>query len=457
MSMTGRLYNLFIAPKQTDEDTRNREIVLNVLLAGTVIMLLLALPMALFSFLVLDHRYALMGVISVVVSLFAVAGLYALARAGYYRLAACLLVGIYFLLAFDVVYKWGVTIPAGVLLNGFVIVLAGILLGSYYSLYVVAAIALLQIILQNLADRQVIHPDWSWVNSRPSMVDVLSFSLIYGLIALVIWLFNVQMGRSLRRARRAETALTRQKNSLQSEVARQTKQLQAIQLEKVQQLYRFAELGQISTHLLHDMTNHLATITLDIEDLEAESRSRVVQRTKRSIRYIDDMVSSVRDQLQGRTARRPFNVATELQKIFRMLSHKASQQRVTLTWQGHNNRRMLRCLGDPTKFRQMLTNLISNAIDAYDDAGTYERREVLVTAGLAINKNFLKITVEDWGRGITPEQRVRLFEPFHSTKQSGMGMGLFIARQIAEQDFNGGVTIDTNKTHTSFMVRLQKV
>ena len=128
--MLQKLYTLLIKPRQQSEDDRNREIVLNVLLAGTLLILLLSLPLLSIGYLLLHHDYFSPSMLMVTTAVLFIGYLYRLSRKGHFRIAASLLVGMYFLLATTVVFLWGINVPAGVLLFGLVIVLAGILLGS---------------------------------------------------------------------------------------------------------------------------------------------------------------------------------------------------------------------------------------------------------------------------------------------------------------------------------------
>ena len=317
--MLHRLYNVFIAPRQHDQDIRNRELVLNVLLAGTLVMLGLFFLLILFNLAALHYRYVLARLILLAPIIALTGALYTISRRGHYRVAAFTLVGIYFLLASGMVYHWGVTLPIPELLNGLTIVLAGVLLGPTYALYAAAGASGVLIGCQLATTHHLIHPDYSWTLIAPSMSDVLGFCVLFAVIALVSWLFNQQMERSLHQAEAAEAALTRQKATLETTVELRTSQLAAEQLERIQQMYKFAELGQLSTALLHDLANHLTSLTLDIEGLEAQNRSRMLQRAKHSIHYMDDMVLRVRDQLHGHSQRRQFSVASEIEDVIRPL------------------------------------------------------------------------------------------------------------------------------------------
>ncbi|HSX00289.1 MAG TPA: ATP-binding protein [Patescibacteria group bacterium] len=446
-----RLYKRLIEPQQRSEDLRNRELVLNVLVTGTIGAFFAAFVLLLLSLSV--HPYVLTRVILVGLGLAIALGIYRLSRACHYRSAAYLLIGLYGGIATGVAYRWGVTMPAAMLLYGMVLVLSGILLNARSTPYALGVVVLIVVVLRTLQVEGIISPDYSaWAQQPLNFGTVIGCCLIFGVLATVSWLYTSQMEDSLRRARRAEAALTRQKQLLEVTVEKRTRQLQDAQLEKVQQMYRFAELGQLSTALLHDLANHLTTLSLDIEGLGEEHRSSMLKRAKRSIRYIDDMVGRVRDQLHGRAQVKLFNIASEIEEIVSIMNHRAQDAGVRLVWEP-TDKKSLRVRGEPIRFRQLMANLVANGIDAYMPDSS-EPREVLITA--ETTPDTIIITVSDWGRGITAEARPKLFEPFFSTKKTGMGMGLFIARQICEENFGGHLHLDHKKKHTAFVVTLAR-
>jgi two-component system sensor kinase FixL len=87
-------------------------------------------------------------------------------------------------------------------------------------------------------------------------------------------------------------------------------------------------------------------------------------------------------------------------------------------------------LTDRVQFQQVLLNLIRNAIEAMSDAGGPKRD--LVISSKPIEDGFVRVSVSDTGPGITPEIAARLFQPFNTSKASGMGVGLSICRTIVE-------------------------
>jgi C4-dicarboxylate-specific signal transduction histidine kinase len=194
-------------------------------------------------------------------------------------------------------------------------------------------------------------------------------------------------------------------------------------------------------------------LTLDIESLGAEHRSSMLQRAKRSMRYIDEMVLQVRDQLRGKGRLHVFNVSNEIKAVINILRHKADQAGVEVMWQEPEIPGGLRCKGDTLRFRQLLANIISNGIDAYEPGKSPNKRQVLVRTER--KGKFINVVVEDWGKGVDPKLKDKLFEPFFGSKKGGLGLGLFISKQIVHDHFAGDIKIQADKNHTTFVISVK--
>jgi len=103
----------------------------------------------------------------------------------------------------------------------------------------------------------------------------------------------------------------------------------------------------------------------------------------------------------------------------------------------------------PGELNQVWTNLIDNAVDAMDDAGTLRLTARPEDDGVVVE-------IADTGPGMPPEVAARAFEPFFTTKEvgSGTGLGLDIARRIVEERHGGAITIDSRPGRTVLRVRL---
>jgi signal transduction histidine kinase len=92
----------------------------------------------------------------------------------------------------------------------------------------------------------------------------------------------------------------------------------------------------------------------------------------------------------------------------------------------------IRVVRDPLV--QVFLNLILNAMDATEEGGTIE-----ITTGA--EPGCLRVSIRDDGRGIAEPDRVKLFQPYFTTKETGTGLGLFVCRRIMEQTGSGRIEL----------------
>jgi signal transduction histidine kinase len=105
-------------------------------------------------------------------------------------------------------------------------------------------------------------------------------------------------------------------------------------------------------------------------------------------------------------------------------------------------------LCDPNNIKQVLMNIIKNAIEASEMNG-----EVRISLTVKANHT-LQITISDSGSGISAEHLKRIWEPFFTTKQSGTGLGLMVSLKIIELH-KGSIDVKSNKLEgTTFLIKL---
>ena len=449
---SGRGIRFLLRLRATDPDARGREIVLRVSFLGTFFLSVAALLIVSLNYFVFGMTYLGTRLLIIVGVNLLIILLYALLLKQYFRITALSLLFFYYLGAVATMWEWGIEIPTGILLLALVVILSGILLGARYSLYALLIAVITQTSLVLLAEHGYQHPDLSWKIEPNHLSDVFVCASILSNIALISWLFNRSIGNALRRARKSERALRRQKKLLEIKVEERTREVQAVHLERMQELYRFAELGHIGASVLHDLSNYLTVLSFDIEDLKQdENRSVVVQHVQDTIHHLDQLVRQARRQIKGETSMTRFNIADEIDQVWTVLAPKAKAGHVQLQWKPLPDRTTLEHLGSVNHFWQIMTNVLSNAIDAYADmpadASYIVRVAAVVTHGQAT------ITVTDFGSGIDATQMGRVFEPLYSTKRYGMGIGLAIVKQMIEKQFDGTISAASDaKNGTVFTI-----
>src|SRR5688572_8758365 len=148
--MFQRLYTIFIEPRQTEDDRRSRELVLNVLLSGTLGVMILAFMLLLASFFVFGNEYVEARIGGVLLAIACTSTMFVLSRSGRHAVASWMLIILYALFATGSAYYWGVAMPVSLLLFCLVVVITGTLLGSPFPVIIAAGAVTCLLLLQVL-------------------------------------------------------------------------------------------------------------------------------------------------------------------------------------------------------------------------------------------------------------------------------------------------------------------
>ncbi len=442
------LYKL-IEPKSKDEDSKRHEFILNILLLGTIILSLIASTLILIQSTELgtSYRGLPLGLSLIIFSVFLF--LYSLSKTGHFNIAAYVFIGIYFIATTYFIYKWGADIPIGLLFYGLIIVMSGIIVSSRFAFTVTLIISFTLFIMGYLQVNQIIFPNLYWKKEFFRTIDLIIYVVTLSIIAIVSWLSNREIEKSLKRARKSEKDLQRERDSLEVKVEKRTQELKKSQTEKVSQLYRFAEFGQLSAGLFHDSINLLSAIYLNLKQVKNSERKEIIDtrlhldRVVKITKRMEDFIIAVRKQIIQQEIETNFSLSKEINQVIQVLSYKAREANVEINFSCPRN---IKTRGDPIKFDQLITNLICNAIDAYEKIdGNKQAREILIK--LSEENNNICLCVQDWGIGIPEEHIDKIFEPLFTTKgfDKGTGIGLSIVKKIIEKDFEGSIKVESEQ------------
>jgi signal transduction histidine kinase len=97
--------------------------------------------------------------------------------------------------------------------------------------------------------------------------------------------------------------------------------------------------------------------------------------------------------------------------------------------------------GDAVQLQQVLLNVIANAVEAMVSGATTD--PVVSVTTRRTGQGTVELTISDHGPGVPDDQRDRIFEPFITTKHTGLGMGLSISRSIV-QAHGGRIWVTAN-------------
>lgn len=448
------LYLVLIKPRMVNEDLRRREFILNLLLLGLLGMASFAILKDLTTLLrSLAEGMVYRGTGNIVVygafAFFFV--LYILSRVRFSQVAAYIFVLVNYLLATYTLYLWSIVLPQGLLMYALVVTMASVLISTTFSLVMTGLTSLTLIGLAIAQDAGIHQPDLYW-NKEPGTVnDALVYAITLAVIALVSWLSNREIERSLQRARRSEQALKEERDSLEIKVEERTRELRQAQLEKINQLYRFAEFGRLTAGMFHDLINPLTMVSLNLEKISSKERSLMLERAVEGTKRIERFLKAARKQIQQQRELTTFRLVEEIDQLTEVLGHRLRKYKIKLNVAGSSD---LQLYGNAVKFYQLMVNLIVNAIDSYEEAGTpAAKRQIEIR--LTQEKEKIKITVQDWGAGIPKANLPHIFDPFFTTKTTdkGTGIGLSIAHDIVTEEFKGTITVTSQpKKGTLFTI-----
>ena len=442
------LISRMVAPRSRREDHARREYILNIILLAS-----LALS-GVFSFFTLINSITVPNYkgISFLVAfgIFAVfLLLYILSRVGYFILASYLLLLLYFLPTSYALYRWGIYLEVPLISYVLIIVVSGILISSWCA-FVMTGVISATILLFGYWDARGVHvPDVSWRDDPTQLSYAIELAVIYFVIMVVTWLYTREIEKSLKRARRSESLLQAERDTLESRVEERTRELKRVQLEQMKQLHQFAEMGKMSSGFFHDLVSPLTAVSLDIEQLKKGAQTDVamvkakVDRAFDAVGRLEQFIRSIQKQIQNQETKSYFSLAEEIQQAIDVLGYKARRGQVELIFKDSNE---IYSWGNPIKFYQLALNLISNAIDAYDGI---ERDLKKVEIKLSYQNNTIHFLVSDMGGGMAPETVKHIFDPLFTTKvaEKGTGIGLLTVKNVVEKELRGTIQVESSLGH----------
>ena len=378
--------------------------------------------------------------------------IYYVLRNGHASLANWLLIILYEILAGVVFLFWGLSSSAGLLAACFVILLPGILMTPRYILPVAVLTISILIATYIIHSLQLIKPIIYVPEVASSLLDVVAYSTIFSIFALISWMTASQYRKLLTRATLAEQRLLKQRHTLASELSEESSKLRQTQLQQIQQLYRFAVIGQSTAATLHELSNHLSVLNLDIHDLKTQHKhSQAIANAEEGMEYINRMVRRARRQLNSPVDHvSSFNVAQVVEEVLNDLSHKFEQKGIVIAKDFPSARTKLQTRGEPLNLAQCVTVLLNNSFEA---CGLETNPEIKISIS-KVAKSIL-VTVTDNGPGISGSAQDKLFQPLESTKPTGLGVGLYIAKHLIESHFKGTLTYIPTASGATFQITIK--
>ncbi len=216
--------------------------------------------------------------------------------------------------------------------------------------------------------------------------------------------------------------------------------------EELARAQRLITAGALAATIAHEVNSPLAAVGINSaaclrwlrhDPPDIEEACEAATAALDSIERAQAVVSHTKSYFtRNNIKRRDTDLKQLIRDTLNLIETEAARHKVDVAVQLASNIRM-QC--DPIQIQQAVVNLCINAIQAMSDSGRKRLLQVRTTQA----QRGVTISVEDSGPGIDDEDMDHIFDPFYSTKNEGMGMGLAISRSCAEA--HGG-WIDVNST-----------
>jgi len=227
----------------------------------------------------------------------------------------------------------------------------------------------------------------------------------------------------------------------------QMKQLNSEKNKQTELLYhqsRLASLGDMLGSIAHQWRqplNRLAFICMNVEKLdEKQARSQKLKEANEQLEFMSQTIDDFRNFYAPSKEKESFSFAEESQNIIDFINYKNIYIALTVK-EDHQ------AVNYKNEFKQVLLNLLSNAKDVLEERNIIEPK-----ISILIDKNM--ISIKDNAGGIKLDNIEQIFDPYFSTKEQGLGIGLYISKIIIEKNMGGKLSVQNFDDGVEFRVLL---
>lgn len=228
-------------------------------------------------------------------------------------------------------------------------------------------------------------------------------------------------------------------------------------LSEIEKAQRAAAWREVARRIAHEVKNPLTPIQLSAQRIKKRYGQKIGKEDGKVFEECTDMIINQAEGLKrlvnefSSYARMPTSnpVPDHIGDIIReaVSLFQETANNVKVVFRDSDGVPMLRL--DREQMKRVMINLLDNAIAAVDESGT-----VVVDLSYDDRLDVVRIEIADDGKGIPPDHKMRLFEPYFSTKKHGTGLGLVIVNTII-RDHHGYIDVQDNVPRgTKFVIEL---
>lgn len=215
---------------------------------------------------------------------------------------------------------------------------------------------------------------------------------------------------------------------------------------------KLAALGEMSARVVHELRNPISVLGGFIKRLEKYSddenkRKRYLKIISDEIVRLENIVSEILEFSKNKRVLNyeEFNINELISEVFLLHEDRIRDKKILFEFKTDSEN--IEVYADKSRIKQVLINLLQNAIDETPKGGKIEMK---------VEKDLKSVKVKIWNQGnpIPSEILEKMFTPFFTTKTHGTGLGLAICKKIIEEEHSGKIWVETTEKGNAFIFEL---
>jgi signal transduction histidine kinase len=257
---------------------------------------------------------------------------------------------------------------------------------------------------------------------------------------LVFLVCQIFAGWIVAKRKEAEASLRKTNASLIEQMGQRERAEESLRTVRTElaRVGRLTTVGELTASIAHEINQPLASIATNCdaciawlapEDIDLPEARAAAERAALGATRASEVIRRIRSLISNAPIEKvPLQVNDLIAEVVDLTAHQAETCGVSIVQELQRN--LSQVPGDRIQLQQVVLNLLMNAIEATASIDERPRRVTIQTQELASGD--VETSVADTGIGIPGDLIARLFEPFFTTRASGIGMGLSISRSIIE-------------------------
>jgi PAS domain S-box-containing protein len=226
---------------------------------------------------------------------------------------------------------------------------------------------------------------------------------------------------------------------------------------------KLAEMGDMIAAIAHQWNEPLVELSALVQDIQTSyllnelkdmEVKDFVNDSMIQIKYMSKTLSDFRNFLKPSTKKKLFSISKALSEINEIIGKQIFYSNIEMTFNYKNENEELLVYGYENEFKQVLLNLLNNAKNKIVEKNVDFTKKAHININIERSSNYNIIEIIDDGGAIDEKIIHSIFDPYFTTKESGTGFGLYMAKVIIEDKMRGIIKVRNDNNNVVFTIKL---